>query len=290
MKTKMLLAVLLLAVFSAGYVWLVITPHPGKPAATGTKPERKILYYQSAMHPWIKSDRPGKCPICGMNLAAVYEGDAGLGMETNMVVLNSNSITAINVQTAEVVHRDFIRSLHAIGTIQKNSVNAAWFVFTVYERDFRWIQPGQRLEVRVRAVPGSRYPAEIQRYGTETFADRDFDPQTTSTRMRARILNPPVEIPGYEGKAYFNGLAAEADIRVEITNALAIPRSAILSPGGSPIAFVQLEGGAFESRQLKLGRIGDDFAEVIAGLEADERVVTHGGFLLDAEAQLKRGE
>ncbi|NQT29235.1 MAG: efflux RND transporter periplasmic adaptor subunit, partial [Candidatus Saganbacteria bacterium] len=29
-------------------------------------PQRKILYYQSGMHPWITSDKPGKCPICGM--------------------------------------------------------------------------------------------------------------------------------------------------------------------------------------------------------------------------------
>jgi len=36
----------------------------------------KILYYQSSMHPWIKSDKPGKCPICGMDLVPIYADEA----------------------------------------------------------------------------------------------------------------------------------------------------------------------------------------------------------------------
>src|SRR5690606_4711198 len=36
---------------------------------------RKILYWQDGMHPWIKSDRPGKCPICHMDLDPVYEDE-----------------------------------------------------------------------------------------------------------------------------------------------------------------------------------------------------------------------
>ena len=43
-----------------------------------TVAERKILFYQSAMHPWIKSDKPGRCTICGMQLTPVYEGEKGL--------------------------------------------------------------------------------------------------------------------------------------------------------------------------------------------------------------------
>ena len=34
--------------------------------SASTKSERKLLYYQSAMHPWVKSPKPGRCTICGM--------------------------------------------------------------------------------------------------------------------------------------------------------------------------------------------------------------------------------
>jgi Cu(I)/Ag(I) efflux system membrane fusion protein len=63
------------------------------------KAARKILYYQSPMHPWIKSDKPGKCPICGMDLVPVYEGDAMAMSDTNLVALNTDCVSVVNVQT-----------------------------------------------------------------------------------------------------------------------------------------------------------------------------------------------
>lgn len=36
---------------------------------------RKVLYWQSGMHPWIKRDEPGRCPICNMELEPVYADD-----------------------------------------------------------------------------------------------------------------------------------------------------------------------------------------------------------------------
>jgi len=94
--------------------------------------ERKILYYQSAMHPWIKSDKPGKCPICGMDLVPVYEGDAMTMSDTNMVALNADSVSVINVQTEAVHRRPIQHSIHVIGRIQKNATTAAWFVFDIF--------------------------------------------------------------------------------------------------------------------------------------------------------------
>src|SRR5690349_8288642 len=62
---------------------------------------RKLLYYQSAMHPWIKSDQPGRCTICGMELTPVYEGEAGFDAAGGDVVpLSQSMIQVLNVQTA----------------------------------------------------------------------------------------------------------------------------------------------------------------------------------------------
>jgi hypothetical protein len=86
-------------VLAGGALWLV---KHHSPAPLATSPEgRKILYYQSPMHPWIKSDKPGKCPICGMNLVPVYENaestNTGFGLK-----LNADSVNVANVQTATV--------------------------------------------------------------------------------------------------------------------------------------------------------------------------------------------
>jgi Cu(I)/Ag(I) efflux system membrane fusion protein len=143
MKIKVLLLVVLAAAGGAGATWFYSQQHPMM--QTTAVSGRKILYYQSAMHPWIKSDKPGKCPICGMNLVPIYEGDAG--MDTNMTPgtgkLNAGSVSVINVQTETVINQPLVRSLYFSGQIMANSSQQAWFEFTVYERDLPWLKIGQ---------------------------------------------------------------------------------------------------------------------------------------------------
>jgi Cu(I)/Ag(I) efflux system membrane fusion protein len=83
----------------------------------GTKSERKVLYYQSAMHPWIKSDKPGRCTICGMELTPVYEGEAGFDTGGDVISLSSNSVRVLNVQTAEVKTQALAKTLAVAGVI-----------------------------------------------------------------------------------------------------------------------------------------------------------------------------
>jgi Cu(I)/Ag(I) efflux system membrane fusion protein len=50
----------------------------------------------------VKSPKPGRCTICGMELTPVYEGDAGFDAAGGDVVpLTQNMIQVMNVQTAE---------------------------------------------------------------------------------------------------------------------------------------------------------------------------------------------
>lgn len=90
----------------------------GQPA----KGERKLLYYQSAMHPWIKSDKPGRCTICGMELTPVYEGDSGFDASGGDVVpLTQTMIQVMNVQTAEAEVRPLKKTLTVAGMIDDNA-------------------------------------------------------------------------------------------------------------------------------------------------------------------------
>ena len=87
------------------------TPGTGAPAA------RKIKFYQSPMHPWIKSDKPGKCTICGMNLAPVYEGEAGFAAEGNIITLPTSTLSVIGVQTSDIRRAPLSRTLRVTGII-----------------------------------------------------------------------------------------------------------------------------------------------------------------------------
>ena len=83
----------------------------------GTNATRRVKFYQSPMHPWIKSEQPGNCTICGMKLTPVYEGEQGFDTEGGIVSLSSNTIQVINVRTTPVRRQPLQRTLRFAGTI-----------------------------------------------------------------------------------------------------------------------------------------------------------------------------
>jgi Cu(I)/Ag(I) efflux system membrane fusion protein len=72
--------------------------------------------YQCSMHPWIKSDQPGKCTICGMDLVAITSGETNVG-ESPGVTLPHSSITTIGIRTAVVAAQPLTRTLRVVGRI-----------------------------------------------------------------------------------------------------------------------------------------------------------------------------
>jgi hypothetical protein len=289
MKTKLILAGLLVAGL-VGAIWFAAQRVPVNSVATAAG--RKILYYQSAMHPWIKSDKPGKCPICGMNLVPIYEGESSIdtNMTPGMVKLNADSVSVINVQTGTVERRPLRRTLHLAGQIIRKSATASWFEFTAYERDLPWLQIDQIIEVQMPSAPGIIYSAQIKLHGTQPFADADFDMMTGSTKVRAEILDATPEAAGLGAHKIFNGLHADGHLVAKTPEVLTVPRSAVLSRGIGPLVYVDKGNGHYAPRAVLLGRAGDEFYEVLAGLEAGEKVVTNGNLLIDSEAQLAAGQ
>lgn len=112
--------VLLLLTAAVGAGWYArdrfgsTQPHGEAQAAKG---ERKVLYYQSAMHPWIKSDKPGRCTICGMELTPVYEGEKGFDSAAggDVVALTQSQIQVLHVQTAEAKVQPLTKTLRVAG-------------------------------------------------------------------------------------------------------------------------------------------------------------------------------
>lgn len=83
--------------------------------------ERKLLFYQSPMHLWITSDKPGRCTICGMELVPIYHGDKGFDVSSaDIISLNEKQIQVINVSTTEAKFQPLVRHLEVAGTIDED--------------------------------------------------------------------------------------------------------------------------------------------------------------------------
>ncbi len=67
---------------------------------------------------------------------------------------------------------------------------------------------------------------------------------------------------------------------------LAVPHSAVLVTGKRNIVYVEKEEGNYVLREVVLGPKADEYYPVIEGLNAGEKVVTEGNFLIDSQMQL----
>jgi len=178
MKTKLpwILVVVLagVLVFSWTRSPRAASSHP-LPPGDGQAKARKVLYYVDPMHPWYKSDKPGKAPDCGMDLVAVYEGaaNAGLnisperqrliGVQTGLVerralgkTIRTNArIAADETRLAKVTTKfdGYIRQLYVNFTGQ--AVRKGQPLFTIYSPDLLAAQQEYLLALRSSGhVPG----------------------------------------------------------------------------------------------------------------------------------------
>ena len=56
-----------------------------------------------SMHPQIKQDKPGKCPICGMDLIPLRKsGNSHENVDPSAIQLSEEAIALANVQTSRV--------------------------------------------------------------------------------------------------------------------------------------------------------------------------------------------
>src|SRR6185295_18617177 len=105
MKGKFFIALVVVAVLAAAGGWFAARHQhavPGK-ADVGTG---KI--YSCSMHPQVRSNKPGKCPICGMELAPIGSIQSS-GTNEGAIMLSSNAINVINVQSEPAQRRNLTR-------------------------------------------------------------------------------------------------------------------------------------------------------------------------------------
>lgn len=85
---------------------------------SGTEDGRAVKFYQSPMHPWITSDQPGNCTICGMALVPVYEGEAGFETDDDVLTLHDASARVLGVASAAPREMALTRTLRFSGIFE----------------------------------------------------------------------------------------------------------------------------------------------------------------------------
>jgi membrane fusion protein, copper/silver efflux system len=155
------------------------------------------------------------------------------------------------------------------------NLSLVWVMAQVYEQDLPLVKVGQDAVVRLSYLPDREFRGRV------TYIYPTLDEKTRTAKVRMEFHNP-----GFFLKP---GMFATVELRSELApSALLVPDTAVLRSGEKNTVFVALDGGRFEARTVTLGpRAENNMYQVLSGLNAGERVVTSGQFLLDSESQLR---
>lgn len=255
----------------------------GQPLATIYSPEML-----TAQREYVERLRAGSAAFTASQRAAARERLLDLGLldgeinilehtlePTAMVNLRapmSGTVVARHVYEGQQINRDLAEA--ATRLFEIGDFSAMWFMFDAHEQDLSWLRTGQLVDVTTLSQPGRVFRAPI------AFIDPNLNEATRTVRVRVVLPNTD--------RALLHKQTAEGLVRLDAPETLVAPRSAVLQHTGAAVVYVDQGARTYEARPIRLGRVGDDEVEVLAGLAEGDKVVVQGGMILDSQAQLAR--
>lgn len=145
-------------------------------------------------------------------------------------------------------------------------ISRVWIDANVFEKDLERVRRGQEVKVLVPAFPGAIFS------GMVILVSSVVDPETRSVKVRTEVPNPD----GRLKPDMFANVQIVTDLH---RTAISIPQSAVLDDGGKSVVFVA-EGSGYTKRGVNIGIQGNGRVEIVEGLQAGDKVVVKGNYLL----------
>src|SRR6476620_801964 len=153
-------------------------------------------------------------------------------------------------------------------------LSRVWIDANVFEKDLQQVRPGQEVKLTVPAFPGSTFSGRV------ILINSVLDPDTRTVKVRTEVANP-------DGRLKPDMFANVQIVTALNRTAISIPQSAVLNDEGKSVVFVA-EGNGYKKRQVQPGIQNNDRVEIVDGLNAGDKVVVKGNYLLLQER--KAGE
>jgi cobalt-zinc-cadmium efflux system membrane fusion protein len=166
----------------------------------------------------------------------------------------------------------YIQSAASTPVYTIGDLATVWMVANVRETDAPYVRRGEPVEVHVLALPDRVFKANL------TYVAPSVDPVTRRLAVHAEIANP-------EGLLKPEMFATFTIASGNEARSLAVPNEAIVYEGESARVWVAGPDHTLGLRPVRVGRSGEGIIEVLAGLDASDKVVTSGSLFIDRAAK-----
>jgi len=154
--------------------------------------------------------------------------------------------------------------------------NQLWVEADLYPAEAAAVKMGQTLPVTIPGWENEPRTMQVQ------FMNPAYENGTQLTRLRGTIANPQAQWqPGLQ-----------AIVQLPVTSrgqALTLPVNAVIRDGKGSHVWKEISKGKYQPVMVKTGVEDDTFVEITEGLQAGDKIVATGAYLLYSEYILKKG-
>ncbi len=269
--------------------------------------------YTCPMHPEVKSGKPGKCPICHMDLVLVKGAKAAENKNTEKKIKfyrnPMNPAITSKAPMKDEMGMDYIPVYEDEGK-KDDSTASGRSSFDLSEPQVKAVQLktvkvekralAEELRVAARVLYGSSIAMQVLEADSSkvkigqifTFkslgavsefkgkiagVDNALDPMTRTVRVTGTLSNA-------------QGLRAEssglATIQINRGTGLYIPESSLMRTGTEDIVYLVSSSG-LTPKKVNVGVKVDSGFEIVSGLNEGDEISSGPNFLLDSEARIR---
>ena len=235
--------------------------------------------YLSAKRIGARSDAPGlsgladaakqRMRLAGMSDAQIAAVDAGGKVQARFTIA-----APIGGVIGELTAREGMTVMAGAPLFRINGLSTVWVNAEIPEAAAAQVRPGNTVEARTPAVAGTVFKGKVSAILPEV------NPATRTIKARIEVANPNGQlVPGMFATVNFTPAA-----RKEV---LLVPSEAVIQTGKRSVVVVAQGDGKFAPVDVEVGIDSNGQTEIRKGLQAGQKVVVSGQFLVDSEANLK---
>jgi Cu(I)/Ag(I) efflux system membrane fusion protein len=209
-----------------------------------------------------------------MRLAGMSDGQIRLVESSGKVHPRVTIAAPVGGVVSELGAREGMTVASGTQLFRINGLSTVWVNADLPENVAARVRPGDSVEARAPALPGSVYKGKVGAVLPEVSA------ATRTLRARIELANTDGQlVPGMFATLTFSSNRS-ADV-------LLVPSEAVIQTGTRSVVMLAQDGGKFQPVEVEPGGESNGQTEVRKGLVAGQKIVLSGQFLLDSEASLK---
>jgi Cu(I)/Ag(I) efflux system membrane fusion protein len=175
---------------------------------------------------------------------------------------------------AELAAREGMTVMAGAPLFRINGLSTVWVNAEIPESRAAQVRPGNLVEARTPALPEIVFKGKVGAILPEV--------NTTTRTLKARI-----ELGNPSGQLLPGMFATLNLVQTQGKDVLLVPTEAVIQTGTRSVVMVAQGGGQFLPVDVEVGVESGGQSEIRKGLEAGQKVVVSGQFLIDSEASLK---